>query len=260
LAHVGFAHRFAFAQALAGDLADQLVGAGDHVAPGRIFAHLRHFDVGGSDGFARADGAAQNRQPCRGRHAALQREALGAGMVAARDQRGRETAVGAVELQLADFEVGRRFERQRKAGGAAAEIDFVAGAHAFGDQRLAQHRHDVRRFDRAAHALDEHAVEARLRTPGEIVGARDFHELGDLDRHAAAGGGRPQHGAVAVDAVEQVRQAHEIAFDDHEVAAQRLRVGDGCDRGRGEGRDGGGKQKGKAGHGRVPSGWISASG
>ena len=114
-------------------------------------------------------------------------------------------------------------------------------------QRLAQGRHDVAGFERAAHPFDQHAVEARLRTPSDAVGACNFGQLLDFDRNAAAGCGRTQDRAVVVGAVEDVRKAHDVAFDHDKVCAQRLRV-----RRNGKNAKSGSQYEGEAVHGSDP--------
>ena len=223
--HVDLAHRLAFAQALAGRLADQLVGVRDQVAAAGILADLGELDVLGADRLAGRDRAAKDRKAGRREDAALDVDALGAGMIAAGRQRGREAARGAVVLDLPDVDIGGRVERQRDREAAAAEIDVVGGAHAFVDEGAAKGRQDVAEIEGLAHAFDQHAIEAGLRAPGEAVGARDFHQLLDLDRQATAGGRRAEHGAVVGDALEDVRQLHEVAFDHDQIRAQALRRG-----------------------------------
>jgi hypothetical protein len=151
--------------------------------------------------------------------------------------------------------VERPVERQRDREVAAAEIDLVAGAHAFEDERAAQGRDDFGLIEGLAHALDQHAVEPGLRTPGKPVGARNRHELLDLDRGAAARGRRAEDGAVARHTVEH----DQIAFDDDHVGAQALRRGRrGSRDDRGDDED---EEEGEGLHGRSPErGTISGAG
>ena len=188
---------------------------------------MGEFDVVGADGFAGVHRAAQDRQAGGGEKTALDLHALRAGVGPTRDDRCGEAVGVAVDADLLHVDLGGRFERQVDRDRAAAEIDLVAVAHAFGLQRFAQGRQDVVLVERAARTFQHHAVEAGLRAPGDTVGAGDVDELRDFDRYAPARGGAAQHGAIRSHAVEQIGEAHDIAFDRDHIGAQRLRRGGG---------------------------------